>query len=603
MKSLHRTPSAQGLYSAGMERIPRIGSRTRWALFGAACLAAVFLCFGHALRQDFSPVDDSYLIYNNLAVRGPTPAHLRTVFSTYDPELYIPLTLVSFQIDYLLGGMHPWIFHLTNLLLHAANAFLVGTLLWLLLRRRTAAFMGGLLFAVHPLNTEAVVWAAGRKDLLCVFFVLLTLIAWLRYREAKRGMYALALLFFLLALLSKALAITLPVLLLLHALLLEGRRIERKLILQLIPFIALSGVFVGIAAFGKTRVVGSSSAWGTLLMAGKSAIFYLQHLVWPAGLTVYYQFRGAITLADPQFFVPALLVIGLLALAVWVWKRAGWISFGILWYLVTLLPTFLNFHKGESEFYAVDRYAYLPMIGVLFLLAIILAEWLERRPTWPRALGGAALVTLFCVLSIRQTRTWDSAETLFGHALAVDPASVVARTDVARVQREEGKLQEAFDTLKGGLAYGDDPALRMAVAYVYARSGDVQSAREQLEKASEMAPANPEPWNALGGLALQAGDTATALTDFRKAVALDESYVDARVSLGTLLMQSGDWAGAGEQFRKAVLWNRNSAPAHAGLAQELMHAGDEAGAAAEARAALEADPQNAATQKILGTGR
>ena len=163
-------------------------------------IVLTLLVYGKSLGNAFVRWDDSMLIYENPIVREISWKSLKAAFTTYDPELYIPLTFLSYQIDYAIGGMHPFGFHLTNLVLHTLNAVLVFFLLQLLLsgnnpplplkgegRVRVAgrgtAFLVALLWAIHPLNTEAVVWASARKDVLSTFFFLGSLCTYLKWRD------------------------------------------------------------------------------------------------------------------------------------------------------------------------------------------------------------------------------------------------------------------------------------------------------------------------------------------------------------------------------------------------------------------------------------
>ncbi|MEK7562852.1 MAG: hypothetical protein AAB544_00465, partial [Patescibacteria group bacterium] len=273
----------------------------------------MFLAFGHSLFQDFAPIDDTLLVRENLAIRGLTLENLRYVFTHFDPELYIPLTFVSFQINYVLGGLSPFGFHLGNVLLHAANAILVFFLVSLLTNAKSIKHKGksplyfllcafcspagivAMLFAVHPLHTETVVWIAGRKDLLFAFFYLLTLVTYLREREGEHrsAWYWGSVLCGLLALLSKATAMTLPMALLLIDWFISvaedgdlplHRRFHFK---NKIPFLLLSIVFALIALSGKERIVGSTSLIDTALVAIRSFGHYLWQLFIPVGFSVF----------------------------------------------------------------------------------------------------------------------------------------------------------------------------------------------------------------------------------------------------------------------------------------------------------------------------
>lgn len=585
-------------------RIPRPGAR---AILLAVFLIVAFATFGRSISQGFAPIDDSFLIRDNIAIRGITLAHLKLIFTTFDPELYIPLTLFTFQINYLLSGLHTELYHITNILLHAFNAFFVVLLLEKLLKQKLLSIAGGLLFLVHPLHTEAVVWLAGRKDLLSTFFVLLSLLFYIRVRERRvvkadtdqvqtgGGWYAFSVLFFLLALLSKVMAATLPIILFLYDLTIEKRAIKKRMFFDKVPYLMLSAIFLGVATVGKERILSSSTLLETMLMAGKSTVFYLQKLFAPTDLSPFYPFNGEIAINDPQFFIPSLIVLGLLCAAGLAYKRASWITFGILFFLVTLSPTFFNFHKGSQMFFAVDRYAYFPSIGILFLLVMLLGisspttyhffassppspnpfpRWGKGGLIFPSLFVGGIkgggiiliLVPILSFLSYQQSRIWDSAEVMLTRTLRIYPESITARTDLARIWREQGKVQEAFDLLIEGLTYGNDPALHIGAGLVYAKAGQADEAEAQLLKAANLDPTNPEPIYYLGSIALQIGNLDQALKNFEQAVSLDSSYVAARVALGRMYVQRKRNEEALLQFQEAVSWNPSNIDARVELA-------------------------------------
>jgi Flp pilus assembly protein TadD len=525
----------------------------------------VFLAFGHSLWQDFAPIDDTLLVRENLAIRGMTWENLRYVFSHYDPELYIPLTFVSFQINYFLSGLDPFGFHMGNLLLHAANACLVFAVLRRLLMDDLLAAMGAAIFAVHPLHTEAVVWIAGRKDLLFTFFYLGTVVLYLCSRESTshRVAWSMGSIFCAaLAMLSKATAMTLPVALMLvdwyfcmtndHSPVAEIRESPLRgsiRILNKIPFLLLAIVCAAIALGGKERVVGTTSIVDTAFVALRSIMHYVWQLFLPMRFSVFYQQRDPIF--DAHVVLSLIALTALLGLGWHLRKRRPSILFGFLFYLVTLSPTFFNFHKGLISFFAVDRYAYLPSLGLL----IALLGALQSRKT--HIILATAIVPL-TVFSRMQTRVWDTPESLYRHAVAVDPASVPARATLAQVLRQQGRSMDAFNVLKEGLRYGDDVSYRLEAGNIYALSGQIADAITEFTKASQMKPDLPEPYFSIGSLEDQSGHPDLALEYYQKAVALDPSYVAARSRIAGILIERKQYAEAEEQLSEALQWNESS---------------------------------------------
>jgi Tfp pilus assembly protein PilF len=458
------------------------------------------------------------------------------------------------------------VYHITNIILHAANGLLVVWLLTVITKNRAVGIIGGLLFVVHPLHTEAVVWLSGRKDLLFALWMLLSFIFYIRWREGVRRAYVWSVLFFILALLSKVTAAMLPAILLLYEMFLSDRRINKKTIINILPYITFSALFIVIALAGKERIVASSTMLETILMAGKSTVFYIEKIFIPVNFSVFYPYSGEVTLSSPDFFIPALFVIVLGVFTIYSLKWTKWIAFGIGFYLLTLAPTFLNFHKGAITFFAVDRYAYIPSIGILLIVALALHRFIASGA---RKTTVAVLVLVMCLLSFLQTRVWEDPERLMLHSLALYPDSISARTDLARMYREAGRYQDGFEILKEGLVYGDHPALHLAAGYIYAKVGQVRDAEEQFESARLMNPKHPDPIFSLGSLKEQIGDKEAALIFFTKAVEMDPSYVVAHVRLSSLLMESGQIDLAKEHLTEALRWNPNSGEAHAKMAELL----------------------------------
>lgn len=560
--------------------------RRHW--FGLA-LCGIFvlpwIAFGQALFHDFAPIDDGFLIANNPIVHAMDWEHLKLAFTTFDPELYIPLTTVSFQIDWLVGGGMPFVFHLTNIILQGFNAILVALLLTALFgsstKTRTLSLVAAALFAIHPLHTEAVVWAAGRKDILCAFFFLASALLYLKSTQvigAKRiaGFIAGSMLLFVLALLSKVLAAMLPAVLLLDVLLRQRSASIKKSSLILAPFFVLAIAFLYVATFGKAQVIGSSSLLETFTMAQKSAWFYLLKFFVPARLTPIYPFQGELTLASATFFLPMLLHIALVALALRQWNRRPMLSYGILFYYITLVPTFFNFHKGDLYFFAVDRYAYIPSIGILIALFSILisVEWSRMKQF---IIGLVTLLLLvFTGLSIKQTSTWDSPDALFGRAIELYPDSVSARMAMASILRERNDLENAFIILRDGNRYSGHPGLNVEAGLVYAAAGQVEDAREQFEMALKKNPTLPPPLYYLGFLDEYEGKIDAAIAHYRQAVENDSSYVTARAHLAVLLMEQKKFEEAKTQLLEAEKWNPVSPEVIETLIEFARQTGDNA---------------------------
>jgi len=582
----------------------------RWWIIGGF-FVVTFLVYGASLTNAFVRFDDGLLIYENPAIRSITPRTLWTIFTSYDPELYIPLTFLSYQLDYLIGGTTPTIYHIQNLLWHTCNALLVAWLMLLLTRKSWIALFGGLLFAVHPLHTEAVAWASARKDVLSTFFFLASLIAYLTYRGGNRRAYWWSLLTFLLGLLAKVTVLTLPVVLLLLDFV-QNRPFTRRALAEKIPFFLLSALFAIIAWIGKTQVLGSSTLAEKLLMAPRGAMFYLEKIFAPVDLSVLYPFSGAVTLARPDIAV-SLAIFVLLTLASLIlirWTRN--IVFGIGFFFVTVSPTLLNFAKGDTFYFASDRYAYVPSIGIFFLFALGLARLCSEHLKRPCITAACLLLAGLAVVAALQAQTWKNTETLFRQALRVSPQSYVAHVNLGNVERYRGDAAKAITAYREALAIlkregrpgsalaRSESKILSNLASAEREQGDLTTARSTFEEALRLNPGNVYALLGLGIVAGQQGNTAEAEQFYRKAILAAPDFAPAHLNLGALLVGMGRLEPGVAAYRTALDFNPFFPQAHFNLGVALTKLDRTEEAETAYREAVRLQPKFTAARLNLG---
>jgi tetratricopeptide (TPR) repeat protein len=530
----------------------------------AGFFSLTLLPYAASLNNDFVRWDDGLLIYENNAVREMSFASIKTAFTTYDPELYIPWTILSYKIDYAIAGRNPFFYHFHNLVLHSFNAFLVMGVLYVLLRNKWIALAAGILFAVHPLHTEAVAWASARKDLLSTFFFLGSLLSYLWWRskegnERNERFYILSIGLFLLGLLSKVMVLTLPVILCLVDWK-EGRPWSKKMVLEKIPYILLSIFFGIVALYGKRDVTASATLWETVLMAGKSTMFYLQKLFLPTGLSVLYPYTESITLSSPDFFLPIFALFVILALLAFTLRSTKHFAFGFLFFFITLAPTFINFSKGGDYYFASDRYAYLPSLGILFIVGYISQDLLFREGRYQVVLArlrGAMvffgiLTIIFIGLTYRQSLVWADTMTLFQHVTKHYPNAHRARNNLGNAYRRQGLLPEAIEEFEAAISIREEPKTLSNLGAVYRRQGKMADALQKYERALEIAPSDPEPHFGLGLVYAEQGKFAEALASYDRALHFDPQYADVRSNIGALFMSEGKVEEAISEYRKAI---------------------------------------------------
>lgn len=577
-----------------------------------ACVAmfgSVFLVYGSTFGHEFVTWDDMGLIKENPHVREMTLATVKHVFSSYDPELYIPLTFLTYQVDYVLGGGSPVPFHLTNIVLHALNALLVMWLLYLLLGNGIIALGLGLLFALHPLNTEAVAWMSARKDTLSTFFFLIALIANLLFDERKDArMYMTSLLAFLLGLLAKVMIVMLPVVLILLDLL-RGRPITKRSLIEKVPFFALSVIFGIIALFGKKEILVSSTLWQKILMAGKSTAFYLEKFVLPSGLSVMYPYGKTIKTFSVDFLLPLAITLLLIAAIVWFRKRKRAVSVGLAWFLLTLVPTFTNFAKGGEIYVASDRYAYVPMIGLLIAIGAIASGWLAQSrgvreyASKQRSLGAVTIfvLILFAWRSSVQASTWKTSEALYKNVLRSYPAAQAAHNNLGMEYLLQGKPNDALKQFDLALAIRSDHRTKVNRASALLRKGMVDAAMKEYEEVARLAPDLPDGHYGMGNIHRSSGRLGEAVMQYERALAADPTYTNALNNLGAVYIQLQDWDKAIATLQRSIELHPEFAASYYNLAGAYERSGMKAEAEAAYREAIRLEPEDPDALATLAT--
>lgn len=368
-----------------------------------ACLLAVALAalavFAHlpAVSDNFIWDDDDHLTQNPYVA---SPTGWREIWSSLAASRYYPLTLTTFWAGRQLFGLHPQPFHLLNILLHAANAVLA----WRVLRRLNVrgAWVAAALWAVHPVIHETVAWVTELKNIQSTFFLLLALWSWLTYEDAHHPRdYALALITFAAALVSKPATVTLPAVLLL-CVWWRHRRWPVAMVLRTIPFFALSAAMSVVTILEQRRqVLGAAAAeWNLsflqrLLVSAQAVWFYAGKLFWPQPLSFIYP-RWA-SPADPWMAGAAVLALAALAALLLLerrhaWARAGLFSGGC--FVIALAPVlaFFNIYYFRFSFVS-DHFDYLPSLALLALVPAAVGRAVTDRRA-QAALATTAIVLL-----------------------------------------------------------------------------------------------------------------------------------------------------------------------------------------------------------------
>ena len=420
----------------------------------AFLLAAATLCaFAPVLDTGFVGYDDDVYVSENAHVQRDIDASsLGWALTSFYASNWHPVTWLSHMIDWAAYGRNPLGHHLTSLLLHLASVLV----LFFVLERMTGASgrsaVAAALFAVHPLHVESVVWLAERKDVLCVLFWFLSIGAYARWRETPRGSLRLFVaVFAMLALMSKPMAVTLPVTLLLLDFWPLGAARPRSAMAALqdkAPLFALSAAAACLTVMAQhagqsISTVAASPIEQRIGNAVVSYVTYLVKTVWPVQLAVFYPHPGA-TLPAWKI-IGAASVLALFSVFAFRLRRTRpYLLFGWLWYLVTLVPVIGVVQVGAQGM--ADRYSYVPLVGIFVALSfgtgdLVAASTSRGAARGPArtALATAIAVVLTCIAITRfQVRFWKDGETLFTRALAVTERNDVAHSQLGILRARQG---------------------------------------------------------------------------------------------------------------------------------------------------------------------
>jgi hypothetical protein len=462
------------------------------ALLGITCAV-----FARVLSADFIEYydDEGYVTANPNVAGGLSLAALRWSLTAFAEGNWHPVTWWSHLLDVQLFGMNPAGHHATSLAIHVANGLLVFVLLTRLTSERGKSFLAAALFAVHPLRVESVAWIAERKDVLSALFALCALQAYVSFARSRRPLpYLLACLLFTLSLMSKAMYVTLPLLLLLldfWPLGRIGRTPLRGLLWEKIPLLllAVSAAAVAISAQGASEaLVGAGrNPLSQSIPAALSAVsIYVGQIAYPHDLTILYPY---VAVAAGQAAAAAAVLAAATAGA-WVLRlRAPWLLLGWSWFVVALVPV-IGLVRVGSQAHA-DRYTYLPSLGVFVMVIWWVGAWARRAGANRLATAGVAVLCIagYGVPARRQAGYWQDGFTLYGHALEVSPADNVSHNNLGLMLLRRQRYREAIPHLLATTKL--DPGYPNAyrdLGDAYAAIGDETAARQALQMAIALRP-------------------------------------------------------------------------------------------------------------------
>ncbi|OGP49648.1 MAG: hypothetical protein A2Y79_04970 [Deltaproteobacteria bacterium RBG_13_43_22] len=510
--------------------------------------ALTLVVYWQVQYYDFIDFDDNMYILENLHVQsGLTGRSILWSFKTTYTTNWHPITWLSLMVDFDLYKMNPAGYHWTNLLIHIANALLLFVFLQRTTKEVWKSTLVAILFSIHPLNIESVAWIAERKNVLSTFFWLLTMMVYVFYREApslKR--YIWVVLTFALGLMTKPFLVTLPFILILldywpiRRISLEfskkpaGRHRWRDygLIIEKLPLIILAGLSCFITVYaaqegGAIKTLQKYPLDIRFLNALISYIMYLNKMIWPYNLAIFYPYEGKFN----YFEVAAAfsLIFGISIFVLFTCRRWRYLFVGWFWYLGTMVPVIGLIQVGFHSM--ADRYAYVPLIGIFIMLTWGLSDLFSKFQVKRILVTITVLmvVAFFVVVSRQQLQNWKNSMTVFQHALKVTRKNYQAHFGIGNDLFSKGNIQGAIFHYQEALRYNPDhPDVRNNYGNILMGLGKYEEALDQYQRSLGIKPRQAKVYNNMGVLMAKKGRLDIAIEYFQKALVIDPEYVSAK---------------------------------------------------------------------------
>ncbi len=578
------------------------------------------LVYLSSLRNDFVGVwDDNVNIVENTHIRSLDATFFRWAFFDFHASNWLPLTWISLAMDYALWGLNPLGYHLANNVLHALNSLIVVLLIIKLLETANArssqpelrtflsertilvtAGITGLLFGIHPVHVESVAWAAERKDLLCALFFLLSIISYTSYANSQKSEvrsrqseenaideagqrhaltnkhYLFTLGFFVLALLSKPMAVSLPVVLLILDWYPFRRIRSWKTFwlagLEKLPFIIVSGTssIITILAQRSGESVASLEfvpLSSRVLVALRSLIAYLGKMSLPLNLVPFYPYPKNVSLLSVQYVSSIVIMIGISAASVVAAKKQRlWFS-ALGYYVVTLIPVLGIVQVGNQAL--ADRYSYLPSLGPFLVIGLAIVWILEKGKMLFRSgmihkfismVIGISLFFTLSYMTFRQIGVWQNGYFLWNHTIATGFESATAYNNRGLSLDDMGQRDRASEDFNRAIAL--DPRNYFAynnLGVLYGKNGQYEKSIEFFLKAIAINPNHADSYCNLGLSYFNMKQYDHAMENYNQAIHLKEDFDMAYLDRGNLYLTIGNRGLAIADYRKSCgLGNRKA---------------------------------------------
>ncbi len=546
-------------------------------------LIITFIAFFPALQNGFTNWDDNVYIAENPLIKSLSGKNIKEIFNTDNQVAlnYHPITILSFAINYKLSGYNPTAYHITNLLFHLLNTALVFWFVFLLTNKKIqAAVIVALFFGIHPMHVESVAWVAERKDVLYVFFFMASLICYYKYTNAKAKkkylLYGFTILLFLFSILSKAMAVVLPLVLLLIDYY-KGKW-NKNVFLEKIPFFILSFYF-GLIAYhiqsnGSAIASLETFTWlQRIQFASYGMLNYVLKLFFPVHLSCFYPYPYLINNKLPLiYFISPFLVLVLFISIIWRFRYNKNLIFGMLFFCITIVLVLQFITVGKVI--VADRYSYLSYIGLFFPIAMGV-EWIQQNKKYellkkiPILL--IVLSALACVvLTYKRTKVWKNSNTLWTDVINNYPNSEAynsrasylvnkSRIDVGATITEQNEYEQAFKDYSSSIKLNaNNAAVFTGRANLYCMKGQFNDALNDYNKALQLDNKDAQTYFNRAGAYVVMQQYDKAIADYNTALTLNSNLLPAKQNKSYVYVNSGEYEKGISGLSELIKQNPNN---------------------------------------------
>jgi len=570
--------------------------------------------------------DDLVTVEENLFIRdwgNLTRFFSADYYSRSEEYSFRPLVTITYFSDYAIFGLNPWGYHLTNLILHLLTGIVIYFLSKKILPGTVGPLLTAMIFIIHPVQTEAVNGISFREDLLCCLFFIFALLIYISSTKMKKRVlnngqhntigserkinpawFGLSILFFLLALLSKEMAITLPLVIVAYEVIIRRQRLGVLIRPRIIILFLISGIYF-IARFLLLFQQGTLPAapefgniFTRLFLAFKGLGLYGRMAFFPVNLTVEYADPFSPVVWSNYLLIPALLTTALL-IAVWIRRKNQIVgAFGLAFFVITLLPI-LNLVPNSRL--GAERFAYLPMLGISLWGADALSRnWLNSRKKMYISLLIVLIFLSLAAGTVSRNRGWRDNLSLFTRAVAVSPLSSKAHhglgNELFRLGRPEAAVYEFNKAIN---IFPREPLYYNSLGVAYGEMGRFDDALIQFQASSRLNPGDQLVLMNLSTLFLRTGDIPRARETINRYITARPFDPDGYINLGEIEINQKNYRPAISAFLTALNKDPNSLPALSNLGYCYYRLGDHREAEKYWRQALALDPNNPGLKRNL----